>query len=158
MKIRRRTVDAAAACEPRKRPHEEYPPGTPVPRDELQTRLRHLTEELAQLERPAFGQATTVMVGALAVIVTANVAIFATTEGPLLWFLLLVVLLITALAAIVANRYLDRSGPDDERRAELLGDIAFLEAARVAEPTAAVPNSRWRLSIWRWSSRTPPHA
>ena len=82
-----------------------------MPRDELQTRLRRLTEELAKLERPAFGQATSVMVGALALIVTANVAILASAQGPLLWLLLLVVLLITVLAATVANRYLDRSGP-----------------------------------------------
>jgi len=140
MKTRRHTAGKSKGQQPRVRAHEEYPPGTPVPRDVLQVRLRDLHEVVARLERPAFGQASTVMLGAIAVIVTADVAILAATEGPLLWLLLLAVLLVVLAMGGVASRYLDRSGPDDDRRAELLGDIAYLESADVTERSPLSPS------------------
>jgi len=98
------------------------------------------------------------MLGAFAVMVTAEAAILATVQGPVLWALLLAVLLIMAGMAPVANRYLDRSRPDDDLRADLLGDIAFLESAKVAEPATAEPSLRRQLSVWRPRRRTLPHA
>ena len=146
MKIRRRPAAKSSGQPPRIRAHEEYPPGTTVPREILQVRLRDLREAVARLERPAFGQATTVMLGAVAVLVTAEVAILAATEGPLLWLLLLAVLLFALAMSRLASRYLNRSRPDDDRRAELLGDIAYLESADVAERSPLPPS---RLSLLR---------
>lgn len=74
------------------------------------------------------------------------------SAGAPLGITLLAILVITAVAAFIANRYLDRSGPDDERRADVLGDIAYLKAAAVEDcPTATL---RWQLTV----CGRPPHA
>lgn len=83
--------------------------------------------------------------GALTLVVTAEVAVLSITEGPIRWALALVIVLLAGLTGAIWNRILDRADPDDDRRAEVIADMAYLRASPVREP-----NSRRR---W-WRSRT----
>lgn len=124
---------------PRTRAHDDYPPGSLIPRSDLQIRLRDLSDELARLERPAFGNATALFMGALTLVVTAEVAVLSITEGPFRWLLAILILLLAGLTGTIWNRVLDRAGPDDERRAEVIADMAYLRASAVREPRS----QRW---------------
>jgi len=138
--------------EPRKRAHEEYPPGTPVPRGVLQVRLRDLHEELASIERPAFGHATTAMLAFLGLLVAAEIAFVDLVPSGMRWLFILF-FGVVLLAARVPNRLFDQSDGDDARRAALLGDVAYFEAAQVADDAAIHrPPRPW------WARRSPPMA